>query len=101
VAPTYSASATEGLVYAFDYAEGAYRTEVRIREGKPATDTLANYWLLSQTAYRTSSGETHLPASVRRVRSEGQTTLPSADQVEEVLYDYGFFSGTNKALAWA
>jgi RHS repeat-associated protein len=100
VAPTYSASATDGLVYAFGYSDAAYRSEVRVRKDKPSTDTLANYWLVSQTTFRTTSGERHLPATLKRVRTEEQTSLPSDANIEQITFDYDFFAGTSKALSW-
>ncbi|MEY4534579.1 MAG: hypothetical protein RLZZ246_897 [Planctomycetota bacterium] len=100
VAPNYAASTTDGLVYAFGYSDAAYRSEVRVREGMPSTDTLANYWLVSQTTFRTTTGERHLPATVRRVRTEEQTSLPSDANIEQVTFDYGFFAGTSKAHSW-
>ncbi len=89
---SYTAHTDEGLVYAYTFAD--YRPEeVRVGEGK-LSSTIGDYTLVSKTTY--NSTREWLPDSIERFRVAGST---SADDVETTLFEYGFFSSTDR-VAW-
>lgn len=98
--PSYTANDSVGLAYAFAYDSGARQTEVRIRNGGPTPDTsLSAYSLVTKTTYG-SSGQEHLPVSVQRIRTDGNTSLPGdGNAIETTSYAYGFHNA-DTAIAW-
>lgn len=101
-APTYTVKSADGLVYAYEYDGNARRTEVRLHQGEPSGNGISSYQLVEATEYSTTSGEEHLVAAVKRVRTDGETLLSSvaAENVEVTTYSYGFHSETDHAIAW-
>jgi RHS repeat-associated protein len=89
-----------GLVHHYVYSTDNRLTEHRVASS--ASQSVSSSPLISRTIYGSGSGDTRtwLPATIRRFRTT-LTTDPGSpsDDVEEVSYEYRFYSGTDAVSA--
>lgn len=95
-APSYSASGSDGLVYAYEYTADNRLSVVRIGEGD--LGSVGSFDKFAEVAYGDGTGSTRkqLPASLKRYRVAGSS---SANDVELTSFTYGFHTGGDD-VAW-
>ncbi len=107
--PSYTASASAGLVSGYKYDANNRLTETRVAEGD-VSGGVDNFTLMTRTTYGSLSEVDErpwLPEKVERfnVEKTGATPTYSADEVETVEFDYAFYksNGTSQftdGLVW-
>ncbi|MEE8154260.1 MAG: RHS repeat-associated core domain-containing protein [Phycisphaerales bacterium] len=106
-APSYTASTSSGLVYAYKYTAKNYRSEVRLGKGFLDTsesnlDNFAGYTLLTRNTYDTMADFEYIVEKVERLRVEltGANPNPNADDVEITDFAFGYHTSGAHDVAW-
>lgn len=93
-----------GLVYGYEYTANNRLSELRVNEGDSGSGVtdVSGFGPLVKATYPSSGSSTDrvfYPSTVERVRTTGNTSMPSnQDEIETTWFEYGFHS--NDAIAF-